>query len=102
MTLALPGDDHDPADGGAGAEVDHEDGLVHVVVVHDRTVGEVRVLLTVHCQRAVSILPLLPRVPLVVHPGLAKVRLVRNWNKEWLKTKLQQRGVQTHHIQPSG
>ena len=84
----MPCEDHDTADFGAVPKVDHEDGLVHVVVVHDRTVGKVRVLLTVHCQRAVSILPLLPRVPLVVHPGLAKVRLVRNWNKEWLKTKI--------------
>ena len=78
MALALPGDDHDPADGGAGAEVDHEDGLVHVVVVHDGAVGQVGALLAVHRQAAVPVLPLLPRVPLVVNPGRALETLVRN------------------------
>ena len=78
MALALPGDDHDAADGCAGAEVDHEDGLVHVVVVHDGAVGQVGALLAVHRQAAVPVLPLLPRVPLVVHPGRALETLVRN------------------------
>ena len=80
MSSSLPCEDHNTADFGSVPKVDHEDGLVHVVVVHDRTVGKVRVLLPVHCQRAVSILPLLPRVPLVVHPRLLREGLVGDWN----------------------
>ena len=70
MSLALPGEDHGPVDLGLRPEVHHEDRLVHIVVVHDGTVGQVAVLLTVHCQGAVAVLPLLPGVSLVVHPGL--------------------------------
>ena len=70
MSLALPGEDHGPVDLGLRPEVHHEDRLVHIVVVHDGTVGQVAVLLTVHCQGAVPVLPLLPGVSLVVHPGL--------------------------------
>ena len=44
--------------------------LVHVVVVHDGTVGQVGVLLPVHGQGAMAVLPLLPGVPLVVGPGV--------------------------------
>ena len=81
MSLALPGEDHGPVDLGLRPEVHHEDRLVHIVVVHDGTVGQVAVLLTVHCQGAVAVLPLLPGVTLVVHPCLAEVSLVGNWNK---------------------
>ena len=84
LSSALPGEHHHTADLGAATQVDHEHRLVHVVVVHDGTVGQVGVLLTVHGQRAVPVLPLLPRVPLVIHPGLAKVGLIGNWNKGWL------------------
>ena len=86
LTLArsLPGEDHNAIHLGGSAQIHHEHRLVHVVVVHDGTVGQVGVLLPVHGQRAVPVLPLLPRVPLVVHPGLAKVGLIGNWNKGWL------------------
>ena len=82
LSSALPGENHHTADLGAAPEVHHEHRLVHIVVVHDGAVGQVGVLLPVHGQRAVPVLPLLPCVALVVHPGLAKVRLVRNWNKK--------------------
>ena len=85
MSSALPGENHHTADLGAATQVDHEHRLVHIVVVHDGAVGQVGVLLPVHGQRAVPVLPLLPCVPLVIHPRLAKVRLVGNWNKGWLK-----------------
>ena len=78
LTLALPGDHHDAIDGVPGPEVHHEHRLVHVVVVHDGTVGQVSILLSIHSQAAVSILPLLPGVALVVHPGGALERLVRD------------------------
>ena len=78
MALALPGDDHDSADGGAGAEVDHEDGLVHVVVVHDGAVGQRVVQVAVDGQRGVTVAPLFPLVTLVVHPRVALVSLVGN------------------------
>ena len=71
LSLALPGEDHHAVDLRLRPEVHHEDRLVHVVIVHDGTVGEVTVLLTVDCQGAVSVLPLFPSVSLVVHPGLA-------------------------------
>ena len=86
MSSALPGENHDTADLCAAAQVDHEDRLVHVVVVHDGAVGQVRVLLPVHGQRAVPVLPLLPRVTLVIHPRLAKVSLVGNWKKRIVST----------------
>ena len=88
LSSALPGENDHTADLGAAPEVHHEHRLVHIVVVHDGAVGQVGVLLPVHGQRAVPVLPLLPCVALVVHPGLAKVRLVRNWNREWLKPKI--------------
>ena len=86
LSSALPGENDHTADLGAAPEVHHEHRLVHIVVVHDGAVGQVGVLLPVHGQRAVPVLPLLPRVALVVHPGLAKVRLVRNWNKKFFTT----------------
>ena len=78
MTLALPGVYHDAIDCVPGPEVHHEHRLVHVVVVHDGAVGKVGVLLPVHGQAAVAVLPLLPGVPLVIHPGRALERLVRD------------------------
>ena len=84
MALALPCDDYYAIDSVPGPEVHHEHRLVHVVVVHDGAVGQVGALLAVHGQAAVPVLPLLPRVPLVVHPGLAKVGLIGNWNRGWL------------------
>ena len=71
MSLALPGEDHSPVDLCLRPEIHHEDRLVHIVIVHDGTVGQVGALLTVHRQGAVPVLPLLPGVPLVVHPGLS-------------------------------
>ena len=76
LALALPGDHHDAIDGVPGPEVHHEHRLVHVVVVHDGAVGQVGALLAVHGQAAVSVLPLLPGVTLVIHPGGALERLV--------------------------
>ena len=70
MSLALPGEDDDAVDLSLRSEVHHEDWLVNIVIVHDGTVGQVAVLLTVHCQGAVAVLPLLPGVSLVIHPGL--------------------------------
>ena len=81
MSSALPGEYHHTADFGATTQVDHEHWLVNVVVVHDGAVGQVGVLLPVHGQRAVPVLPLLPGVTLIVHPCLAEVSLVGNWNK---------------------
>ena len=78
LTLALPSDHHDAIDGVPGPQVHHKHGLVHVVVVHDGTVGQVSILLSIHSQAAVSILPLLPGVALVIHPGGALERLVRD------------------------
>ena len=69
LALSLPGDDHDATDSAPGPQVHHQHGLVHVVVVHDGTVWQVGAFLSVHGQAAVPVLPLLPRVPLVVHPG---------------------------------
>ena len=79
LALALPGQDHHAVDLLLRAEVNHEDGLVRVIVVHDGTVGQVGVLLTVHSQGAVSVLPLLPGVSLVVDPGLALEGLVGHY-----------------------
>ena len=78
MALALPSDHHDAIDGVPGPEVHHEHGLVHVVVVHDGAVGKVGVLLPVHSQAAVPVLPLLPGVALVIHPGGALESFVRD------------------------
>ena len=76
LTLALPCVDHDAIDGVPGSEVHHEHRLVHVVVVHDGAVGQVGALLAVHGQAAVPVLPLLPGVTLIIHPGGALERLV--------------------------
>ena len=76
LSLSLPCEYEDPVDVLPGPQVHHEHRLVHVVVVHDGAVGQVGALLTVHRQGAVPVLPLLPRVPLVVDPGAALVRLV--------------------------
>ena len=78
MSGSLPGEDDDAVDVCGPAQVDHPDGVVDVVVVHDGAVGQVGALLAVHRQAAVPVLPLLPRVPLVVHPGRALETLVRN------------------------
>ena len=82
LSCSLPSKQHNTVDLGAGAQVHHEDRLVHVVVVHDGAVGQVGVLLPVNGQGAVAVLPLLPRVALVVHPGVALVRLVGNWKEK--------------------
>ena len=68
LSLSLPGGDDDAIDPGLLAQVDHPHGMVHVVVVHDGTVGQVRVHLPVHGQAGVAVAPLLPRVTFVVHP----------------------------------
>ena len=78
LTLSLPCEHQDTIDSDSLAQVHHEHGLVHVVVVHDGAVGQVGALLPVHGQGAVSVLPLLPRVTLVVDPGGALVRFVGN------------------------
>ena len=78
LTLSLPCEHQDTIDSDSLAQVHHEHRLVHVVVVHDGAVGQVGALLPVHGQGAVSVLPLLPRVPLVVDPGGALVRFVGN------------------------
>ena len=73
----LPGESDDPVDVGPPAEVDHPDGLVDVVVVHDGAVGEVGVGVAVHREGGVTVAPLLPRVLLVVRPGVLAESLVR-------------------------
>ena len=78
LSRPLPGQDEDPVDRGLAADVDHPHGLIGVVVVEDGAVGEIGVLLPVHGQGAVAVLPLLPAVALVVGPGVPLVRLVRN------------------------
>ena len=78
LTLSLPCEHQDTIDSDSLAQVHHEHGLVHVVVVHDGAVGQVGALLAVHRQAAVPVLPLLPRVPLVVNPGRALETFVRN------------------------
>ena len=78
LALALPRDHHDATDGGPGPKVHHEHWLVHVVVVHDGAVGQIGVLLPIHGEAAVSVLPLLPGVPLVIHPGGSLEGLVRD------------------------
>ena len=80
LSRPLPGEDNHAVHICAAAEVDHEDWLVHVVIVHDGTVGQVSALPAVHRQTAVPVLPLLPRVSLVIHPRLALERLVRHCN----------------------
>ena len=79
LPLPLPGDDDDAVDEGVLAEVDHPDGVLDVVVVEVGAVPQVRVQLAVDCQRAVAVAPLLPRVPLVVHPSHLVEGLVGYW-----------------------
>ena len=69
LSGSLPSEDDDAVDVDGPAQVDHPDGVVDVVVVHDGAVWQVGAFLPVHGQAAVPVLPLLPRVPLVVHPG---------------------------------
>ena len=71
LTLArsLPGEHHNAIHLCGSAQIHHEHRLVHVVVVHDGAVGQVGVLLAVHGEGGVAVLPLLPGVPLVIDPG---------------------------------
>ena len=81
LSGSLPGDDDSSVDGRLLAEVDHPDGRLDVVVVHDGAVGQRRVGLAVDGQRRVAVAPFLPRVTLVVHPRRLTERLVGNWKK---------------------
>ena len=77
LSGSLPGEDDDAVDVDGPAQVDHPDGVVDVVVVHDGAVGEVGVGVAVHREGGVTVAPLLPRVLLVVRPGVLAEGLVR-------------------------
>ena len=68
LSLSLPGNDYNTIDLDSCPKVNHEDWLVRIVVIHDGTVGQVGVLLAIHCKGAVAILPLFPCVSLVIDP----------------------------------
>ena len=78
LTLSLPCEHQDTIDSDSLAQVHHEHGLVHVVVVHDGAVGQVGVGVAVDGERGVTVAPLLPRVLLVVRPRVLAEGLVRH------------------------
>ena len=78
LSGSLPGEDDDAVDVCGPAQVDHPDGVVDVVVVHDGAVGQVGVGVTVDGERGVTVAPLLPRVLLVVRPRVLAEGLVRH------------------------
>ena len=76
MSGSLPGEYDDAIDVCGPAQVDHPDGVVDVVVVHDGAVGQVGVGVAVDGEGGMAVPPLLPRVLLVVRPGLLPEGLV--------------------------
>lgn len=78
LSLSLPSYYHNSIDLSLGTQIHHEDWLVHVVVVHDGAVGKVGILFSINSQGAVTVLPLLPSVSLVIDPSRALECLIGN------------------------
>ena len=78
LSLSLPSHNHNSIDLSLGTQVDHEDRLVHVVVVHDGAVGKVGILFSINSQGAVTIFPLFPSVSFVIDPSWALECLIGN------------------------
>ncbi len=77
MSSSLPGYDNRTVDVRLLAEVDHPDGGLDVVVVHDGAVWKCCVRLAVDRQRRVTVPPLLPDVG-VIKPLITSSSLTIN------------------------
>lgn len=79
LSSTLPRENDCTIDSDITTHVHPPKGFVHIVVVHDATVGKAPVELPIYCQGGMAISPLRPRVSLVVHPRVFTEGLVGNW-----------------------
>ena len=79
LSGSLPREDDHAVDIHGFPQIDHPDRVVHVVVVHDGAVGKVGVGVAVDGEGGMAVPPLLPRVLLVVRPGVLSEGLVGHW-----------------------